>query len=93
VPLSAGQRSSSVHVAFCPPFARTPKVALQQLDGPPARIRTVQLLPYGVRFDLKLAAVSEAAQSLLLEFSAQSEPQSLQHSDGDAATTRLRDRH
>lgn len=73
--LAAGQRSTSVHVAFCPPFARTPKVTLQQLDGPPGRIKTVQLLPYGVRFDIKLAAVSEAAEMLLLEFSAQSEPQ------------------
>jgi hypothetical protein len=75
VGFSAGQRSTSVHVAFCPPFARTPKVTLQQLDGPTARIKTVQLLPYGARFDIKLAAVSEAAETLLLQFSAHSEPQ------------------
>lgn len=75
VGLSAGQRSTSVHVAFCPPFARTPKVAIQQLDGPTARIKTVQLLPYGARFDIKLSTVSEAAESMLLQFSAENEPQ------------------
>jgi len=74
VPLSAGQRSASVHVAFCPPFSRTPKAAITQLEGPPARIKTVQLLPFGVRFDLKLASASQRCESLLLQFSAQSEP-------------------
>ena len=73
VPLAAGQRSTSVHVAFCPPFATTPKASLQQVDGPPARIKTVQLLPFGARFDVKLASVTEAATVLLLQFSARAE--------------------
>ena len=74
VPVAVGQRSASVHVAFCPPFARTPKTSAEQLGGPDARIKMVQLLPYGVRFDLKLAAVSEVPDVLLLKFSAETEP-------------------
>lgn len=68
--MDAGQRSSNVHLAFCPPFAKTPKVAIEQLDGPEARVKTVQLLPYGARFDVKLASSSEVPATLLLQFSA-----------------------
>jgi len=46
-------------------------VTIVQLGGPEARIKTVQLLPYGARFDLKLATASEAARTLLVEFSAE----------------------
>ena len=74
VPLAAGQRSTSVHVAFCPPFARTPRTAIRQLEGPQARIKTGQLHPHGARFDLKLASPSDALCSVLLELSAQAEP-------------------
>ena len=72
--LTAGQRSASVHVAFCPPFARTPNATVEQIEGSRARVKTVQLLPYGARFDLKLAVPSQLAETLLLEFSAVSEP-------------------
>jgi hypothetical protein len=71
VPLAAGQRSASVHVAFCPPFPRTPRVEVEQREGPAARIKSVQSLPHGARFDLKLAQPSETAGFLLLEFSAE----------------------
>jgi hypothetical protein len=74
VPMAAGQRSTSVHLAFCPPFGRTPKVKVEQLGGPVARIKATQVLPYGARFDLKLAASGETAQTLLLQFSAVSAP-------------------
>ena len=70
---AAGQRTGSLHVAFCPPFAETPELAFDQLDGPDARIKTAQLLPYGVRLDLKLAAAPDDPGSVLLQFSARSE--------------------
>lgn len=74
VSMAAGQRSANVHVAFCPSFLRTPRVSVEQRGGPRARIKTVQVLPQGVRFDLKLAAPGEVAQSVLLEFSAEAAP-------------------
>ena len=67
---AAGQRTGSLHVAFCPPFAVTPELEVEQLDGPEARIKTAQLLPYGARLDLKLAAAAEEPTSVLLQFSA-----------------------
>ena len=57
-------------MAFCPPFAATPELEVEQLDGPEARIKTAQLLPYGARLDLKLAAAAEEPTSVLLQFSA-----------------------
>jgi hypothetical protein len=69
---SAGQRTGSIHVAFCPPFAKTPELAVVQHEGPEARIKTAQLLPYGARLDLKLAAAAEQPASVLLHFSARS---------------------
>jgi hypothetical protein len=70
MPFAAGQRSGSVHVAFCPPFAATPALEVEQIDGPEARIKTAQLLPYGARLDLKLAAAAEQPTAVLLQFSA-----------------------
>jgi len=73
VAMAAGQRNTSVHVAFCPPFARTPRVSVEALEGPELRVKVVQALPYGARCDLKLAGMSEAAATVLLRFSAQAE--------------------
>ena len=71
VAMAAGQRSANVHLAFCPPFPRIPRVTVEQLEGPQVRIKTVQRLPYGARFDLKLASPSEGAATVLLRFSAE----------------------
>jgi hypothetical protein len=67
---AAGQRTGNVHVAFCPPFAATPELEVEQLDGPETRIKTAQLLSYGARLDLKLAAAADEPTSVLLQFSA-----------------------
>ncbi len=66
----AGSRTMSVHVAFCPPFSRAPAVQVEQVDGPPGRIHTVQVLPYGARLDVKLSQASEEATVVLLRFAA-----------------------
>lgn len=70
LPFAAGQRTGSVHVAFCPPLCVTPKMEVEQIEGPAVRIKTAQLLPYGARFDLKLAVPTEESTAVLLQFSA-----------------------
>ena len=70
MPFAAGQRTGSLHVAFCPPFAATPELAIEQTDGPDVRIKTAQLMPYGARLDLKLAAAADEPTAVLLQFSA-----------------------
>ncbi len=84
VPMAAGQRSASVHVAFCPDFATTPRMTVDQVGGPPARIKTVQLLTLGARLDVKLAAPSQAAASVLLQFLAEAAPPAGPASDPQA---------
>lgn len=69
-----GQRLASIHVAFCPPFQRIPQVVAQQLGGPEARLNTTQVLPYGARLDLKLAVPAEQPDSVLLHFTARTDP-------------------
>jgi hypothetical protein len=64
------QRTGSVHVAFCPPLRTTPTIEVLQVEGPEARVKLAQLLPYGARFDLKLAATSQEPTAVVLEFTA-----------------------
>ena len=71
--LAAGQRTGNLHVAFCPPFAGTPEITAVQVDGPEARIKIAQLLPYGVRMDVKLIVPSEEPVGVLVRFSARRE--------------------
>jgi hypothetical protein len=85
VPLAAGQRTANLHVAFCPPFARTPRVSVQQIDGPEARVKAVQTLPYGVRFDLKVVDEDVEASTLLLQFSAVVAPEADVPGDSDSS--------
>jgi hypothetical protein len=70
LPFAPRQRTGSIHVAFCPPLPVTPELRVEQIEGPEARIKTAQLLPYGARFDLKLAAASEEPTAVLLQFTA-----------------------
>lgn len=68
--LAAGQRTGNLHVAFCPPFADTPEITAVQADGPEARIKIAQLLPYGIRMDVKLLTPSDERAGVLVQFSA-----------------------
>lgn len=62
------QRTAWVHAAFCPPFGVLPQLVVRQTSGPEARITVGSLLPYGVRFDLKLVGTSEQPSVVDLEF-------------------------
>jgi hypothetical protein len=74
VDLSPGQRTANVHVAFCPPFGRAPTLEVFQTAGPPTRVKTVQLLPFGARLDMKLPHAVDAPASVVLQFTARSQP-------------------
>ncbi len=71
VSFEPGQRLASVHLAFCPPFGRTPEAALERLEGPQVRIKRVQVFPFGARFDLKLGTPAEQATDVLLRVAAE----------------------
>ncbi|MBI2825605.1 MAG: hypothetical protein HYX69_13055 [Planctomycetia bacterium] len=69
-----GQATAHVHVAFCPPFARVPRLEYRQVSGPAARIKLGQLLPHGARFDLKRTATDVTAARIVLEVRAAHDP-------------------
>jgi hypothetical protein len=73
MPVAPGQRTGNLHVAFCPPFAKVPELVFEQVSGPACRVKAAQLLPYGVRLELKLATAATEADSVLLRFSASEE--------------------
>jgi hypothetical protein len=55
-----------LHLAFCPPFGGVPRVQVEQLEGPPARVRLAQLFPHGVRIEVKLHGQPEKDSSVRL---------------------------
>ena len=68
--LAPSQRTGNLHVAFCPPFTGTPELTAVQLDGPEARIKIAQLLPYGARLDVKLIALNKEPACVLVQLTA-----------------------
>ncbi|MEI8375693.1 MAG: hypothetical protein WCJ35_22960, partial [Planctomycetota bacterium] len=70
MPLVAGQRTGSLHVAFCPSFSRMPQVQAETVSGPDCRIKAAQVLPYGARLDVKLDEPAREDESVLVWFHA-----------------------
>lgn len=70
--LTTGERTVMAHVAFCPPFIEMPKISLRQTAGPAGRVRAVQILPHGVRLELKLDHSPRQPQRVSVEFVAES---------------------
>jgi hypothetical protein len=66
----SGQRHAAMHIAFCPPFEKTPELEFEQIDGPTARIKVGQLQPYGARLDLRLARAGKDSQRVVVQFEA-----------------------
>ena len=73
MPLAAGQRTGSLHVAFCPSFAQAPQVEVEPVCGPDCRIKAAQVLPYGARLDVKLDGPAADDENVLVWFFAYSE--------------------
>jgi hypothetical protein len=73
-PFAEGQRTATVHLAFCPQFARTPELTVEQLDGPEILRINQAVFSFGARLDLKLSAPAEGPLGVLLRFAARSKP-------------------
>jgi hypothetical protein len=71
ISLATGERNATAHVGFCPPFSAVPKISLRQMSGPAGRVRAVQILPHGVRLELKLDHSPRHAECVSVEFVAE----------------------
>ena len=67
---SAGERSTTLYVAFCPPFERLPHVEAFRLDGPPATVKLAQVLHQGAQIEVRLSGVADCQQSVTVRLSA-----------------------
>lgn len=66
----AGERTVAAHLAFCPPLAGTPEFSTAAITGPGAQVRPTQILPYGVRIEVKLDVASREPVSVWVGFEA-----------------------
>jgi hypothetical protein len=71
-----GERTINAHVAFCPAFSSPPQVDVELTGGPECSIRPTLVLPWGARFELKLAEPAVTPSSVTLEFLARERDQS-----------------
>ncbi len=86
----AGQRIANAHIAFCPAFSGPPAVDAEPLDGPACEIRPMLVLPWGVRWEVRLDAPAAQLTSVAFEFLASAETtggrrQSIRDASGAAA--------
>ena len=64
-----GERTVTLHAAFCPPFERLPHVEAE-VDDVAATIKIAQVLHNGVRFDVRLAKPATVRHDVCVELSA-----------------------
>ncbi len=65
-----GERTSVVHVAFCPPFERLPSVDAEVAAGPACDVKLAQILHQGARLEARLARASTAPERVSIDFAA-----------------------
>jgi hypothetical protein len=81
-----GERILNAHVAFCPAFFGPPQVDVELADGPECSIRPTLVVPWGVRWELKLADPAVAGCSVTFEFLARERYQSAAHATAETVS-------
>jgi hypothetical protein len=74
VGFESAQRNAIAHVAICPPFSRTPVCYAEPSSGPDAQVKVAQVLPHGVRLEIKLDQPAREPADVTVEFSIQEQP-------------------
>jgi hypothetical protein len=64
---TAGERTATLHVAFCPPFERLPTVEVETVDDSAADVKVAQLLHNGVQIDVRLPEPADENTSVTIE--------------------------
>jgi len=54
-----GERTTTLHIAFCPPFEVLPRVEAEIADGPDASVQVTQVLHHGARLERAVAAADQ----------------------------------
>jgi hypothetical protein len=67
---AAGERTATLHIAFCPPFERLPTVEAEAVDDSGADVKVAQLLHNGVQIDVRLPEPADENTSVTIELMA-----------------------
>jgi hypothetical protein len=70
VDFAAGQRTAVAHVAFCPAFLQTPTIDAELQDGPACEIRSALVIPWGVKWEVKLDQTAVEPATVVFAFRA-----------------------
>jgi len=62
-----GERSTTLYVAFCPPFERLPSVEAEAIDDASASVKLTQLLHNGVQIEIRLSQPANEKQTVTIE--------------------------
>jgi hypothetical protein len=74
VAIAAGARTAHGHVGFCPAFEVTPAVEVAtEYDGVEATVAAAEVLPWGVRVDVRLAEPAEEPLEIPIDLVARSQ--------------------
>ena len=73
---AASQRHATAHLAICPPFDRTPECYAELGEGPSGEVKVAQVLPWGVRLEIKLDEPTAEPTTAPVEISIQGHPSS-----------------
>lgn len=72
VEIPAGAKAAHGHVGFCPAFSQTPSVTVTtDYDGVEAVVSAAELLPWGVRVEVRLAEPAEETLEIPVDVTAQ----------------------
>ncbi|MCA9221146.1 MAG: hypothetical protein KDA71_12520, partial [Planctomycetales bacterium] len=64
--VAAGQRTVSLHVAFCPSLESAPQVEAKVIAGPSSSVKVAEAQPYGLRLEIRIGATpSEPAEVIV----------------------------
>ena len=63
-----GQRVATAHLAFCPAFDRSPEVDAECTSEIACTIQPALVLPWGIRWEIKLDSPATENQTLRIEF-------------------------
>jgi hypothetical protein len=75
VEFKPGDRSTAIHVAFCPPFERLPMVEVEVEDDACASAKLTQLLHHGVEIEVRRSEAFDEQQSVTVQlFATDAEP-------------------
>jgi hypothetical protein len=62
-----GDRSATIHVAFCPPFERLPAIEAEAPDDSSATVTLSQVLHNGVQIDVRLSESFNGKRTVTIE--------------------------